>query len=259
MADAQASFAIGEWADAVPGLIAGGQAAQEKDHHLLVSQSLAYRTIIATAVGDHRTGNELAALIAGSLEDDQLSYNARNPGVRGGRAEGGRGRPAGRLRPVAAVLAVRRGQGEPLLPPLSRPDLVRLGLALRRRDVAAEVATTVTAGVALAPEVPTVRSLALRCQGLVDGEVEPMIEAVELARRAPLLIEHAGACEDAASVLALRGRRVEAAPCWLRRWNATRKAGADAWAGRVRAQLRSSASVLVRVGRGTGRPSAGRV
>ena len=41
-----------------------------------MSQSLAYRTIIATAVGDHRTGNELAALIAGSLEDDQLSYNA---------------------------------------------------------------------------------------------------------------------------------------------------------------------------------------
>ena len=86
---------------------------------------------------------------------------------------------------------------------------MRLGLTLRRRDVAAEVAATVTAGVALAPEVPTVRSLALRCQGLVDGEVEPMIEAVELARRAPLLIEHAGACEDAASVLALRGRRIE--------------------------------------------------
>ena len=35
---------------------------------------------------------------------------------------------------------------------------------------------------------------------------------MELARRAPLLIEHAGACEDAARVLAFRGRRVEAAP-----------------------------------------------
>src|SRR5262249_30003108 len=30
MADAQASFVIGEWDDAIPGLIAGGQAAQEK-------------------------------------------------------------------------------------------------------------------------------------------------------------------------------------------------------------------------------------
>ncbi|HEX6933758.1 MAG TPA: AAA family ATPase, partial [Streptosporangiaceae bacterium] len=45
MADARASFAIGDWADAVPGLIAGGQAAQEKDNQLLVSQSLAYRAV----------------------------------------------------------------------------------------------------------------------------------------------------------------------------------------------------------------------
>lgn len=36
MADARASFAVGDWADAVPGLIAGGQVAQEKDNQLLV-------------------------------------------------------------------------------------------------------------------------------------------------------------------------------------------------------------------------------
>jgi tetratricopeptide (TPR) repeat protein len=57
MADAQASFVIGEWEDAVPGLIAGGQAAQEKGNQILVAQSLAYRTIIATATGDHRAAN----------------------------------------------------------------------------------------------------------------------------------------------------------------------------------------------------------
>ncbi len=76
MADAQASVVIGEWEDAVPGLIAGGQAAQEKDNQLLVTQSLAYRVIIATAAGDHRAAGELAAGIAGSLEGGQLSYNA---------------------------------------------------------------------------------------------------------------------------------------------------------------------------------------
>jgi hypothetical protein len=43
MADAQASFVIGEWEDAVPSVIAGGQAAEEKGNLLLVSQSLAYR------------------------------------------------------------------------------------------------------------------------------------------------------------------------------------------------------------------------
>jgi hypothetical protein len=76
MADAQAAFALGEWEDAVPGLIAGGQAAQEKGNQILVAQSLAYRAIIATATGDHRAAGELAAGIAGSLEAGLLGYNA---------------------------------------------------------------------------------------------------------------------------------------------------------------------------------------
>jgi DNA-binding CsgD family transcriptional regulator len=101
------------------------------------------------------------------------------------------------------------------------------------------VASTVAAGVALALEVPTVRSLALRCQGLVDGAAEPVIEAVALARRAPLLVEHAGACEDAARLLAQGGRRDEAAALLAEALERYERAGADAWAGRVRAQLRT--------------------
>ena len=83
------------------------------------------------------------------------------------------------------------------------------------------------------------RSLALRCQGLVDGEVEPMIEAVALARQAPLLVEHAGACEDAARLLAQAGRRDEAAALLAEALERYEQAGADAWARRVRAQLRA--------------------
>jgi DNA-binding CsgD family transcriptional regulator len=87
--------------------------------------------------------------------------------------------------------------------------------------------------------VPTVRSLALRCQGLFDGEVEPIIEAVTLARQAPLLVEHTGACEDAAWLLAQNGRRNEAAALLGEALERYEQAGADAWAGRVRAKLRS--------------------
>ncbi len=119
------------------------------------------------------------------------------------------------------------------------PDLVRLALALGRRDVATEVADSVTAGVDLSPEVSTVRSLALRCRGLVDGEVEPLVEAAALARRTPLLVERAGACEDAAGLLAQGGRRDEAAPLLREALDLYERAGADAWAGRVRAGLRS--------------------
>ena len=239
MADAQAAFVTGEWEDAVPGLIAGGQAAQEKGNQILVSQSLAYRAIIATATGDHRAASELAAGIAGSLEGDELSYNA--------------GILAFAVAGLKAALGDRQGAYDVLLRcwrfdaarecrfyhRALAPDLVRLALALGHRDIAAEVASAVAAGVALAPEVPTVRSLALRCQGLASGEVEPVIEAVALARRTPLLVEHAGTCEDAARLLAQGGRRNEAAELLAEAVDRYEQAGADAWAGRVRAQLRA--------------------
>ncbi|MFC5175171.1 helix-turn-helix transcriptional regulator [Nocardioides taihuensis] len=239
MADAQASFAIGEWDDAVPGLIAGGQAAQEKGNPLLTTQSLAYRTVIATARGDLRSARKLADGFTASLEGEQLSYNA------------------GVLTFAAAGLTAAEGDLQGAFDLLLRcwrfdqaresrfyhrclaPDLVRLALALGHRDVAVEVADSVAAGVALAPEVATVAGLALRCRGLVDGEVEALVEAAALTRRTPLLVEHAGACEDAASLLARDGRRDEAATLLNEALDRYEQAGADAWAGRVRAGLRS--------------------
>ena len=256
MADAQAAFVIGEWEDAVPGLITGGQAAQEKGNQNLVSQSLAYRVIIATAAGDYRAASELAAGIAGSLEGDELSYNA---GILTFAVAGLKAAQGDRQGAYDLLLRCWRFDAERECRFYHRalaPDLVRLALELGHRGVAAEVASTVAAGVALAPEVPTVRSLALRCQGLVDGEVEPMMEAVVFARRAPLLVEHAGACEDAAGLLAQRGRRDEAVALLAEALERYERAGADAWAGRVRAQLRA---LGVRPGpRGPrGRPATG--
>ena len=239
MADAQASFVIGDWEDAVPGLIAGGQAAQEKGNQLLVSQSLAYRTIIATAAGDHRTADELAAGIAHSLEGDQLSYNAGVLAFAVARLKAAEGDRQGAYDLLLRCWRFDTARQNRFYHRYLAPDLVRLALALGERDVAVEVASAVGEDVALAPEVLTVHSLALRCQGLVDGEVEPMIEAVSLARRAPLLIDHAGACEDAARVLALGGRRDQAAALLSEALERYEHAGADAWAGRVRARLRT--------------------
>jgi len=239
MADAQVSFVIGDWDDAVPGLIAGGEAAHEKSNQLLVSQSLAYRTIIATGVGDHLAARDLAAEIAPSLEGDQLSYNA---GILACAVAGVRAAEGGYQRAYELLLHCWRfdqARESRYYHRCLAPDLVRLALALGHRDVAADVAGVVAAGAALAPDVPTVRSLALRCQGLVDGEVEPMLEAVALARQAPLLVEHAGACEDAAKLLAQTGRRDESAALLTEALQRYEQAGADAWAGRVRAQLRA--------------------
>jgi DNA-binding CsgD family transcriptional regulator/tetratricopeptide (TPR) repeat protein len=238
MADAQALFVVGEWDDAVPGLIAGGEAAQEMDRPLLVAQSLAYRTVVATGRGDLEAATDLAGGIAGSLQDREPRYNA------------------GILAFAVAGLKEAQGDAQGAFDVLLRcwredaarenryyhrwlaPGLVRLALALDQRETAAEVASAVAAGVPLAPEVPTVRSVALRCQGLVSGEIEPLMEALAVARQAPLLVEHAGACEDAAALLARGGRQGEAAGLLAEALERYEQAGADGWARRVRMQLR---------------------
>jgi DNA-binding CsgD family transcriptional regulator len=239
MADAQASYVLGAWEDAVPGLIAGGQAAQAKDNQLLVSQSLAYRTIISTGRGNLGEASGLAAGIVDSLDGEELSYNAGILAF----AVAGLKEAQGDARAAYEVLLrcwqFDVGRQNRFYHRCLAPGLVRLALALGEQDVAAEVAAVVADGVPLAPEVPTVRSLALRCQGMVDGDADTMIEAVMLARTAPLLVDHAGACEDAATLLARGPRQAEAANFLAEALERYEQAGADAWARRVRMQLRA--------------------
>ncbi len=239
MAGAVASFVTGDWGDAVPGLISGGQVAQEKGDRMLRSQSLAHRAVIATAKGDFPGAGALLAPIADELETDEPGYGFEFTAY------------------AMAGLAVAQGDAKGAYDILLRswrhdvetgnryyhrwlaPDLVRLALGSGHDDVAQEAAAVTEAGAALAPEVPTLRSVALRCRGLVEGSVEPIMEAVELARRTPRLIEHAGACEDAALVLARHGRRDQATALLSEALERYDEAGADAWAGRVRAGLRT--------------------
>jgi DNA-binding CsgD family transcriptional regulator len=239
MADAQAAFAIGEWDDALPGLIAGGIAAQEKGNPLLVSQSLAYRAVIATGTGNHDAARELVDGFIGSLEGDQLSYNAGILAFAAAGVKAAEGDQGGAYDVLLRAWRYDAGRGCRFYHRCLAPDLVRLALTLGHPEVASEVADTVTAGVALAPEVPTVGSLAMRCQGLVSGDPEPAVEAVALTRQSPLLIDHAGACEDAASLLLQSGWRDDATALLVEALHRHELAGADAWAARIRARLRT--------------------
>jgi DNA-binding CsgD family transcriptional regulator/tetratricopeptide (TPR) repeat protein len=239
MADAQASFVLGDWEDAVPGLIAGGEAAQEKGNPLLVSQSIAYRVVVATGRGDLRAATDLAAGITPDLQRDELSYNAGILAFAVAGLKEAEGDAQGAYDLLLSCWRVDAARENRYYHRRLAPGLVRLALALGHRDIAAEVADVVAADVSLAPEVPTVRSLALRCRGLVDGEVEPLLETVALARQAPLLVEHAGACEDAATLLARHGRHGEAAELLAEALERYEQGGADGWARRVRRQMRA--------------------
>ncbi len=66
-----------------------------------------------------------------------------------------------------------------------------------------------------------------------------MIDAVALTRQAPLLIDRAGACEDAARLLTGAGWRDDAVALLNEALEHYDSAGAHAWSGRVRTQLRA--------------------
>jgi DNA-binding CsgD family transcriptional regulator len=238
MADAEACFEIGEWEDAGPRLVAGAEAAREKHHPLLLSQSLAYQSVLATAAGDLAAAQALASGIAGSVEGEELSYNSGIVAfaIAGLRVAQGDLHAAYELLLRCWRYDAKRGSA--FYHRRLAPDLVRLALASDHRAVAREVADGMAAAAALAPDVATVRSVALRCTALVEGDVDPALEAVDLARRSMLLLEHTGACEDAASLLARRGRTAEATALLAEALERFERAGAEAWAARVRARMR---------------------
>ncbi len=238
MADAGAAVAVGDWDDVLPELVAGGQAAQDKNHPLLLSQSLALRVVIATATGDLAAARALSAGLT-PWPDDQLAYNGGLIAFALARLMSAQGDRRGAYDLLHRCWRSSTAIDDRFYHRTFAPDLVRLALELGHRDVAAEVADAVAAQVPLAPEVPSVQGLALRCRGLVDGHVESVLEAVTLARAGPFLIEHTGACEDAAALLAAAGRRDEPAALLTEALERHERAGAEAWAGRVRAQLRA--------------------
>ncbi|HET7799765.1 MAG TPA: LuxR C-terminal-related transcriptional regulator, partial [Humibacillus xanthopallidus] len=238
MADAEACFEIGEWEDVGPRLVAGEEAAREKHHPLLLSQSLAYQTVIATAVGNLGTAQALASRIAGSLEGAELSYNAGIVAFALAGLRSAQGDHAGAYDLLLRCWRYDVEHAGAFYHRRLAPDLIRLALASGHRSVAVEVAEGMAAAAALAPEVATVGSVALRCTALAEGDVDHALEAVALARRATLLLEHTGACEDAASLLSRVGRTDEAVALLAEALERFERAGAEAWAVRVRARMR---------------------
>ena len=239
MAGAQSAFETGDWDDAVAALVSGGQVAQEKGDGFLVRQSLAYQTVIATAKGDLRRAGELVAPVADALAADPRSYGAEFFACAVAGLAAAKGDLQGGYDILLRSWRFDAESENRYYYRFLAPDLVRLAVALGHQDVAREVADGTETAAVLAPEVPTVCSVARRCRGLVEDAAEPLIEAVELARGVPRMMQHAGACEDAATVLARNGRPDDAARLLAEALSRYEVVGADAWAARVRAGLRA--------------------
>jgi DNA-binding CsgD family transcriptional regulator len=117
--------------------------------------------------------------------------------------------------------------------------LVRLALTLEHPEVVTEVLDAAEEAAALAPEVPSVHSAALRCRGLVERDPEPMLVAVEILRAGPRVLDHVGTCEDTAAVLASAGQTTAAQSLLVETLAQHELLAATSWAARVRAALRN--------------------
>ncbi|ONI71637.1 hypothetical protein BWI15_15870 [Kribbella sp. ALI-6-A] len=235
---AELRFLAGEWGDAVTELESGLDLAQEHGQRISVAQSRAYQALMAAAKGDDQGASAALTDVESELTNDAPCYGAEVVAVACSTLAEARGEPG---KAFQLLLRFWEYDSEREIRYYHRylgPSLVRLGLALDRRDVACRVTAGVEAGAALAPEVPTVQSAALRCRGLVGNDPELLVEAVELARRSPRLLDHTGACEDAAAVLTATGQPAKAKELLAEAQARYEAVDAGAWAARTAAGLR---------------------
>lgn len=235
---AQLRFATGQWDDAGVELEAGIRLAEDRGQRVLIAPSRACLAIMATARGNLPAATSaLAGLEAIVTGHERPPYGAEMVAVAMAMTAEDAGDPSAAF---AMLLRSWNYDVEQEIRYYHRylgPPLVRLALESERSEMAAEVVRTVEDGARLAAEVPTVQATALRCRGLLDRDPRLLLDAVALARRGGRVLEHAGACEDAAAVLAA-SRPDQAKDLLLDAQARYEAVDAAAWSARTAAALR---------------------
>ncbi len=235
---AQLRFATGEWDDAAVELEAGLRLAEDRGQRVLIAQSKACLAIMAAARGNLPAAKSaLAGLETIVTDNDRPPYGAEMVAIAMATMAEGVGDASGAF---AMLLRFWNYDVERKIRYYHRylgPPLVRLALEFQHSDIATEVMGTVEKDAALAAEVPTVQATALRCRGLRYRDPRPLLDAVALARRGRRVLDHAGACEDAAAVLAA-GHPDQAKELLLEAQARYEAVDAVAWSARTAAALR---------------------
>ena len=85
----------------------------------------------------------------------------------------------------------------------------RLAVASGRTDFANAVAESIEEGSRRSPTV-SASAFAVQARGMVEGDVNRLVDAVEMFRKTPLLVALASCCEDAADAMVAAGRNDDA-------------------------------------------------
>ena len=235
---ATVSFLTGNWDDAGPGLEAALLLAQEQGNRVLVTDWRGCLAVMAAARGDVRAARAALEPVEGELTSDAPGFAAEMAGYAASVIAEAAGDTAAAFGILLRFWQLDAERGSRYYHRFLAPALTRLAIAADQRDLALEVAAAAEAAAALAPGVPTVLSMASRCRGLAEDDPDIVAEAAGLARRGGRLLDHAGACEDAAAVLVGAGRAEQARELLAEALAAYEGAGAHAWTARVAAELR---------------------
>jgi DNA-binding CsgD family transcriptional regulator len=192
-------YDLAQWDDAVAQAEAGLAVADEVEHG--AKRAWPYEVLARIAV--HRGALDHAARLLAQIDAERQPAESLLTEARGD--------TAGAFPALADEWDRNEAVGAVAHRRLVGPDLVRLALAAGAHERAQRVADAVEEAAALA-RVPSLDGAALRCRGLVAGDADLLLRAVEAYRRSPRVFERALACEDAAAALARTGRRLEAKP-----------------------------------------------
>ncbi len=235
---AEARFVAGEWDDAAAEFEAGLTLGRQHGQQISIAQTRAYQALIATGRGDFAGARAALHEVAGELTSTTPVYGSELVAFAAAAATEAEGDPRAAFDLLWRFWQYDQARDIRYYHRYLGPALVRLAVLLDNRDAGAQVVLAVEAAAALAPEVPTVQSAALRCRGLLDRQPRPLIDAVEFAEQGGRFLDHAGSCEDAASVLAGVGRDDDAKAFLLTAHALYDGAEADACVARVNAALR---------------------
>ena len=235
---AELRFVLGEWDDAWSELESGLQVAHERGATISEPQTRAYQAIMLIARGDHRAAEAMLAPVQGQLADDSPGYGVEMVAFAVALLAEAEGQASKACDLLTSIWQLDEAREVRYYHRYLAPLLVRLSLVVGDHQVAKSVTEAAEAAAELAPDVPTLRSTALRCRGLLEEDPAPLIEAVDLARPTGRVLDHAFAAEDAGTVLASAGRTEEAIALWSEAMELHEGIGATAWVLRVQSRLR---------------------
>jgi DNA-binding CsgD family transcriptional regulator/tetratricopeptide (TPR) repeat protein len=238
MMAAELRFLAGEWDDASAELDASLEMAAENGTTILIVRSRALQAIMATAKGDLRGAEAAIDGLSAELERDETGWSVELVACAAAALAEARGESRRAFEILSSALDRDERREDRYWHRHLAPPLVRLAMDLGDTALARRVAGAVEAGANLTPDVDSLRATALRVRGIAERDPDLMVEAVEVSRRSPRVVDAAGTAEDAATVLIGAGRTGDATDLLLDANDRYEEVGAQAWAARVAAELR---------------------